>query len=187
MVEKILRIPEVDVKRVVITGGPGTGKTSLITALENAGYPVKHEQARIFIDNTNKGLSNLSPWTDLLAFSERVMNARHEDYQGAQFGSFNFYDRGLPDTLAYLRRDGKSIPDDWISLVTSHRYERVVFIAPPWQEIFHQDNERMESYEELLSIHQYLIDTYENLGYELRELPRIPIEERLHFVIKELA
>lgn len=187
MKEKLLRIPEVDVKRIVITGGPGSGKTSLINHLETDGYPVHHEQARIFIDKANKGLSNLSPWVDHEAFANKVFKARLSDYERAQFGNFNFYDRGLPDTIAYLVRDGKKIPDDWISLVTAKRYSKLVFIAPPWEEIFQSDSERQETADELENIHEHLVNTYENFGYELRELPKVSIQERIEFIISELS
>ena len=187
MKERILRIPEVDVKRVVITGGPGTGKTSLILKLEELGYPVCYEQARAFIQKAHRSEGGVSPWTDLMAFSEKVLNARLDDYQKAQVGNFNFYDRGLPDALAYLHRDGKTLPDDWISLVMAYRYEPTVFIAPPWDEIFHKDEERLENFTELVDIHEHLVNTYDNLGYRLCELPLLSIEERIEFIIDELS
>ena len=40
--------------KVVITGGPGTGKTSIIKKLENIGHCVFHESSREIIKKYNK-------------------------------------------------------------------------------------------------------------------------------------
>ena len=69
----------------------------------------------------------------------------------------------------------------------AHRYEKIVFIAPPWVEIYSADKERKETEDELESIHEHLFDTYENLGYQLVELPKVSVESRQQFIIDTLS
>jgi predicted ATPase len=53
-----------------------------------------------------------------------------------------FFDRGVPDTLDYLRLTGLPVPDHIRNAAQRFRYASHVFIAPPWREIFWQDCER---------------------------------------------
>ena len=90
----ILRIPEVDVKRIVITGGPGSGKTTLVNAMGELGYPIHQERARELIRGADRGLHKSSPWLNHKEFADKVFEARMKDFEQAEFGSFNFTTEG---------------------------------------------------------------------------------------------
>ena len=64
-----------------------------------------------------------------------------------------FFDRGIPDTLAYARLI--ELDDrEYIELaVDKYRYSEQVFILPPWESIYHTDKERKQSFDEA-------VDTY---------------------------
>jgi predicted ATPase len=64
-----------------------------------------------------------------------------------------------------------------------YRYNRRVFIAPPWPEIFEQDRERKQTPEEAARTHDAMVATYFELGYDLAEIPRVPVDERVRFVV----
>jgi len=173
-------------KRIVITGGPSSGKTSLIEALSKKGYPILPERSRFYIQEAQRLNNDITPWQNLYAFSDIVLEARIQDFHIAQLGEWNFYDRGLPDTLAYMHKDSKEIPDDWNAKTAAFRYEKRVFIAPAWEEIFQTDGERKEAFTDCIEIDKYLRSTYASFGYELLEIPKVSVEERLDFILKNL-
>ena len=61
-----------------------------------------------------------------------------------------------------------------------------MLILPPWKEIYVQDNERMENFEQACGIHAQLENTYIQLGYKPVEVPFGTIENRLQFVIDHI-
>jgi predicted ATPase len=67
------------------------------------------------------------------------------------------------------------------------RYQRRVLIAPPLPEIFRQDSERKQGFKEAVRTHDAMVATYTGYGYELVELPRLPVEARLRFVLDAVA
>jgi len=67
------------------------------------------------------------------------------------------------------------------------RYNRRVFIAPPWQDIFQQDSERKQDFEEAVRTYEALVASYTTYGYELVEIPRVSVEERARFVLESLG
>ena len=81
------------------------------------------------------------------------------------------FDRGVPDVLGYLRLIGLSIPAHVERAAQMFRYNRRVFIAPPWRDIFQIDAERKQSFEEAQATYEAMIETYSGLGYELIQLP----------------
>ena len=91
-------------KRVIITGGPGTGKTTLLELLKEKGFPCHLEVARKVIKEQLELESDLVPWLDLVNFSILVNEGQIAQFNAVNEGICNFYDRGVPDVLAYLRK-----------------------------------------------------------------------------------
>jgi predicted ATPase len=58
-------------------------------------------------------------------------------------------------------------------------------VAPPWPEIYRTDTERRQSWEEAVRTYEAVTSAYTQAGYELVELPRAPVSERLEFVLRE--
>lgn len=94
-----------------------------------------------------------------------------------------FFDRGVPDTIGYLRLCGLPVPDHLTNAATKFRYARRVFVAPPWPEIFTQDEERKQTLDEAERTCQSVAGVYAELGYELVTLPPAPVEERVRFLL----
>lgn len=173
-------------QRVIITGGPGTGKTALIEYLRAEGYPCFTERARATIKEQLALKSNLVPWEKLVDFSILVQQRQQQDYEKAIPNSLNFYDRGMPDVLAYLHRENhyiKALED----AAKKHNYHNQVFITPPWEKIYAQDNERREDLNTMISIHLAIANTYQTLGYTVIEVPKISITERIAFIKNHLG
>jgi predicted ATPase len=64
------------------------------------------------------------------------------------------------------------------------RYNRTVFIAPPWPAIFTQDDERKQTPEEAERTYHAMTRVYAEYGYALLELPRASVAERVRFVLQ---
>ena len=67
------------------------------------------------------------------------------------------------------------------------RYHSVVFIAPPWPEIFEHDRERKQSWDEAEATWRAMVDVYEEFGYTLIHLPKTPIADRVRFVLNQVG
>lgn len=171
--------------RIIISGGPATGKTSLIAGLENLGYNCFHEVSREIIKQSLDENTDILPWKDLPAFSKRVVNQRIAQFAAAKAG-LNFYDRSVVDSLAYMHKDGQVPLAEWSDWTKKNAYHPQVFVTPPWREIFENDNERRESWETLLDIHQHILWSYQNLGYSVIIVPELTVSRRIEFIFEHL-
>ena len=93
-----------------------------------------------------------------------------------------FYDRGLPDVLAYMDYFKQIYPIEFVQTCKNHLYD-IVFILPPWEEIYVVDEERFESYEEAVHIHDCLDYTYTSLGYTPITVPKASIASRVAHIL----
>ena len=114
------------------------------------------------------------------SFIRLMLEQSLSDYEEA-IGDVVFYDRGLPDTVAYAIRFGVASAA-CRSAAKTHRYELEVFVAPPWPEIFEHDEYRKAPYADYLKFHELLLETYQGLGYSLIELPKVAVSERIEFI-----
>jgi predicted ATPase len=167
----------------VITGGPGSGKTTLIDALERAGFARTQEAGRAIIRHQQAIDGPGLPWRNPALFAELMLAWEMRSLQVARgLPGAVFCDRGVPDVLGYLLLMGLPVPAHMERAAAAIRYNPRVFIAPPWREIFEADEERRQSFDEAVRPYEAMVATYQGLGYVLIELPRSRVGERLAFV-----
>jgi predicted ATPase len=108
-----------------------------------------------------------------------------EDYRAhADAERITFFDRGILDTLTHARVNGFRLPEEAYLQAEKHRYNRVVFMAPPWPEIYATDTERKQTLDESLIVYQINADVYREYGYDTVEIPRATVNERADFILK---
>ncbi|GAA0305499.1 AAA family ATPase [Sphingomonas oligophenolica] len=171
----------------VITGGPGSGKSTLIEALAVAGVATSAEVGRAIIREEMAAGGSALPWADELAFAERMVVrevAAHAEALAS--GLTVVLDRGVPDVVGFLRVSGLPVPPHIDAAARSCRYNPHVFIAPYWDAIYTGDRERRQTPAVAEATHAIMAETYRDYGYTLIELPRVPVAERLRFVVDRL-
>lgn len=167
----------------IISGGPGSGKTTLLTALHRAGFAVAEEVSRQLIQEQVALGSNQVPWLDLAGFADLALTRMVAQHQLAtRRGGVTFFDRGLPDLLAYLVVAGQPVPPTYYAAVATHRYQPQVFMAPPWPEIYVNDTERWQTFDESVTLYHALRLAYQQVGYTVVELPKTTVAARVDFV-----
>jgi len=172
----------------VITGGPGSGKTTLIEALRSRGYAGSAEAGRGIIQDQVAIQGRALPWRDPMLFAELMLSWDMRSYHLAeQSRGPVFFDRGVVDVLGYLRLMNIPAPEYMEKAATAFPYNRSVFIATPWREIFGQDQERKQDFDEAQRTYDALAETYTSHDYKLIEIPCVSVEERLRFVLHNVG
>lgn len=173
-------------KRFIISGGPGFGKTSIISALEKRGYICFHEISRGIIKEQLEQNGDILPWKNLEAFSKIIIEKRSIQFDEARHYSISFFDRGIPDAIAYLNKGSISLNENYINLLKDKLYHNLTFLTPPWREIFCNDSERIENFEQACEAHYQIEKTYKEIGYTVIEIPKMGVNERVDFIINKI-
>jgi predicted ATPase len=181
------KILPLNTKRIVITGGPGTGKSSIINELIKRGFTCHVEISRdIILEAQKQGIEQLF-LTNPLYFSERLLEGRKQQYLDALENKANpiFFDRGIPDIVAYMDFKEEGYSPFFIDACKNYRYD-YVFILKPWKEIYKVDNERYEDFNQATQIYQHLLRTYQKYEYKLLDVPFDTISNRTDYIINTL-
>ena len=173
--------------KIVITGGPGTGKSTVIDELIKRKFTCMPEISRqVTLNAREKGIEQLF-LTKPLLFSELLLEGRINQFMEAEQvnNELVFFDRGIPDVHAYMNYISIDYPSSYVIKSNLYRYEHV-FLMPPWEEIYISDNERYENFEQALAIHNHLERTYKELNYPIIEVPTGTVDERTNFILDYL-
>lgn len=171
--------------RVVITGGPGSGKTTILNTLKKRGYTVFEEISREIIRHSLATGSDVLPWKNLNEFTKVVFQKRAQQYYDCKEG-ICFYDRSVVDSISYLPLDNLKPDTEMKTWIKNNSYFKTAFIAPPWREIYNRDSERKEDWDTAQRIYQLLCETYRQYGYTLIPIPLYTPDKRADFILKTL-
>lgn len=173
--------------KIVLIGGPSTGKTSVLNALKENGFHCFEEISReVTAAAQKKGIDQLF-LTKPLLFSQLLLEGREQQYLDAEKSGEKiiFFDRGIPDVKAYLDFFNTKYPDIFSEKCLTYEYD-FIFHFLPWKAIHTTDNERYESFEEAVEIDKVILKTYSNLGYKIINVPFGNLENRTQFIINYL-
>jgi predicted ATPase len=169
----------------VISGGPGSGKTTVLQKLAELGFSYAPEEARKIIQEQVTTGGTALPWQDREAFTQLMLERSMQSYL-AHFPCLKptFSDRGIPDTLCYARliglRDTSPIED----ACRDYRYAPIVFLAPPWKEIYETDSERRQDFAEAIRTYEQMTKVYQDCGYQISVLPKLSPATRAEFILE---
>jgi predicted ATPase len=170
----------------VLTGGPSTGKTSVLNRLQQAGYHIVPEAARTMIDEalasnqTAGGVRKNERQFQIDVFRrKRAIEAELDTNETI------FFDRGLHDTLAYLAYHKFALPS-WISQACQKTSYGKVFIFTPLPK-HTRDYARIEPESFTPALNKLLSDAYSKAGIKVIEVPVMSIDQRAEFILSQLT
>ncbi len=171
----------------VLTGAPGSGKTPIIRALVGLGFSGVAEPAREVIAE-QRALGSNGVYDKDPALFLRLMLARAIDTfrSAADATSPMFFDRGIPDMVAYAELFELD-PSAAEEAAGAHRYSETVFFCPSWPEIYTTDDERRMTLEEADAFGQRIREVYAALGYTIADVPRGTPTQRAAFIANATA
>lgn len=169
-------------KRYILTGTPGAGKTAILRALELEGVDVVEEAATDVIAlEQARGVPE--PWTEagfLAAIVE--LQRRREAAAAARPVEAQVHDRSAVCTLALARLLERPIPE-----VLSRELDRIIREGTFRRRVLFVENlglvaptaARRITYEDALAFERLHEQAYLELGYDLVRIPAAPLAERL--------
>lgn len=175
------QFPIVRSNYVVVSGCSGGGKSTLLAELARRGYSVVPEPGRQIVKEQTAINGDALPWSNLEKFLELALsrylflfNSQKEQQQPI------FFDRGIVDAVQL----GISQPPYFQNAAEKFRYNRLVFLVPPWEEIFTGDAERKHDFETAKKEFEELLIKYKSFGYETVLVPKLPVNERADFILR---
>ncbi|MFC4291595.1 AAA family ATPase [Sphingorhabdus arenilitoris] len=175
-------------RRIVISGCSGGGKSSMIDALAERGFATVQEAGRMIVREEMAIGGGALPWLNPEAFALRLAEKAIAQFQDTenQVGHV-FMDRSLIDPVAYLEQHNLAVPAELTKAIHTYRYHKSVFIVPPWSEIYVKDAQRPKSFDEALLEFAPLHAAYQKAGYSIIKLPKIPIDERVDYLLANIS
>lgn len=168
----------------VITGGPSSGKTTIVNALHARGYRTVVEHARHYIDLQRAVGRTLEDMRrSRKTFQREVLELQMSQESSLDPDDIVFLDRAIPDTLAYCRFL-KLPPDPRLQERFKTIAYRRIFILDLLPLV--KDYARREDEADQRTIHELLIAVYNELGFPIVYVPVLPIEERVEFILANL-
>ena len=172
---------------VLITGCSGGGKSTLLDALSRRGFDVIAEPGRRVIAQERATNGTAFPWIDPHGFTlKAIAMARDDLSQMADRNGVVFFDRGLLDAAVALRAQTGCCLEDVLGPKTQRIFHRTVFVAPPWPEIFGQDQDRKHSLSEAIDEYSRICTALNEYRYVPEELPKVSVATRADFVLNRL-
>jgi predicted ATPase len=168
-------------RRYVLTGTPGAGKTSILHGLAELGHAVVEEAATAVIAQA-QARGEDEPWTRASFIEEIVGVQRRRQLAAVANNYVQVYDRSPVCTHALARYLGRPVPPSLtaeIERITAEAiYERQVFFVRNLG-FCEPTSARRISFEESLEFEKVHEESYRGFGYELIDIPAADLARRV--------
>lgn len=167
----------------VLTGGPCAGKTTTIDELARRGHPVLAEPARLIIDEKLAAGHTIEEIVSDPDWLPSVVRRAHAQESAVPRDELFFFDRATPDSLAYYRLSHRPVEDFFRTAMNELRYRKIFLLDLV---DFVNDEGRPETPEQAMLIHTAIREAYADQGYEIVEVPVMPVAERADYILERL-
>tara|TARA_B100001250_G_scaffold83417_1_gene68824 strand:+ start:21160 stop:21669 length:510 start_codon:yes stop_codon:yes gene_type:complete len=167
-------------QKYIITGAPGTGKSSIINELKKRTFNCIDEHARQVISKKRYTQS------EIIACENIIANMRTQEYLTSPKECVCFFDRSVLDCVAYLKINNLDPDPEIHENIKICNFNTTVFYTPIWEEIYKTDNERKENIKQAREIEVSILKTYRLYGYKLVQIPKTTIIARADFIISKI-
>ncbi len=180
-------------KKVVITGGTYSGKTTLISHFSNEGYRVVNEAASEILSQLNGllGLESQRKWRarNTLAFQDLIwsrIQLLESKVIGAKEDEIVFFDRGIYDGFAYL--EGEEVDHLFSKYYGAHSGYHYAFVLQTLRGFDERkDSGRISTEISSIQAGKRLENVYRSRGVETYRVPIMSVSERASWILARLT
>ena len=170
-------------RKVIVTGAPCSGKSSLIAALQRCGHQTIPEvfqllYARAFENNCADRF-----FDDQLALRYQLMNTQISFESSTATHSTTFLDRSVWDIIFFGEWYNIPMPQNLYDLAAHQHYDHVFFLDLVPRQLYQTTQFRGESYDVALKMHHFFLEKYRRTGLAIVPVPFDTIENRAYFIL----
>jgi predicted ATPase len=168
----------------VITGGPGSGKTTTVNLLARRGYKVTIEHARHYIDTQRIGGKTVRELKkNQNEFQLGVLDMQIEQEKSIDPDDVVFLDRAIPDSLAYYRFLNLEPDVKVLDAMKKISYKKIFILdlLPLINDYARDEDEKAQ-----IKIHDLINEVYGSLQFPIIHVPVMSPEQRADFIVKNL-
>jgi predicted ATPase len=173
---------------IIFSGAPGAGKTSLLQQLARRGYPTQHELARQLIQQSFPREGQAPSRLERQRFAEALWAVEVDRWRALRLHSPSpgqlplLVDRSWVDGWACCQAEGVEICVDPLKDLRLMAPRSLVLLLSPWKDIYVQDSERTQSWQEAVQSYTLCAAAYRRFGFPTMEVPQLPLPERASWV-----
>jgi predicted ATPase len=169
----------------VIAGGPCSGKTTILQALQERGYPVEVETSeRLLEAGIAQGQTSAEIRADPVQWQQRIFKEDHRLFDSLPTDALVFTDTSFIEDVVFGGRAGIVVGPNIGSWLRTKRYKKVFFLDP--LQSYEQSQVRMESHAVARRISEQVRECYREHGYEPVVVPSAPVGERLALILSHI-
>jgi len=171
----------------VLSGAMGGGKSTILTQLRARGIDCIPEPARAILAEQRLIKAAGVPEQNAELFCQLMLSRAMYTYTAHRAVTTPIlFDRGIPDLIAYAQLFGLDTTV-YVNAANAFPYNPTVFFFPAWAEIYTTDAERKMSFLDAQAFGQMVHSVYEQLGYQLLDVPCVSPTERVQFIVDHIT